>query len=122
MDAALATNTVLIMADSNFVNLCVDPSEYMARLKKLISEKGDSTSFFTITGRYGVQTTDQALIQIPVDDRNKTIFSQTLENSAMVFDELIVISIMPTDPFLCAAREVLTNANKTITQYRYQRK
>jgi len=40
----------------------------------------------------------------------------------MLFDELIVISINENDPFILAAKEVVTNVNKTYTLYRYPRK
>jgi hypothetical protein len=40
----------------------------------------------------------------------------------MMFDELLTITVSQNDPFLSTACEVVTNANKTITKYGYQRK
>jgi hypothetical protein len=122
MDLAQPSSIVLILADSNFINVCVDPNAYVGRLKDLLAKRADNAKVYTVSGRYGLSQVDQSIPIIQVDDRNKTIFSQTLENSAMIFDEMITVSIVPTDPFMTVAREVLTKVNKTITQYRYQRK
>lgn len=123
METAQSSNIVLVVADSNFLNLCKDPFEYITRLKTLLAERSKgAATLFTISGKYGVSNIDNSLPIIPVDDKNKTLFGQTLENATMMFDELLAISVSANDPFLNMAREVVTGANKTITQYKYQRK
>ena len=122
MELAQPSSIVLILADSNFINVCDNANAYVERLKELLSKRVNNMIIYTVSGRYGLSQVDKSIPVIEVDDRNKTIFSQTLENSSMVFDEMIAVSIVPTDPFMTVAREVLTKANKTITQYRYQRK
>lgn len=114
---------ILVLADSNFINLCKDPAAYVQLLKKRVVEmREDSATLYTVTGKYGIHNIDPTVPVLEINDRNKTLFSQTLENSTMLFDELIVISTNESDPFILAAKEVVTNVNKTSTQYRYPRK
>lgn len=115
-------NTVLVIVDTNFNNLCKDPQEYVSRLKVIFGKRGNNTRLVTVSGRYGLGAVDKSLSAISVDDKNKTLFGQTLENISMVFDELLIITINPSDPYLLAAKEVVTNSNKTITQYAYSRR
>lgn len=115
-------NTVLVIADSNFVNICKDPQDYVTRLKSIIAGRGKSTRLVTITGRYGLSNVDSSINAIQVEDKNKTLFGQHLENISMVFDELLIVTLNPTDPYVLAAKEVVTNSNKTITQYAYARR
>jgi len=116
-------SVILVLADSNFLNLCKDPVEYVQLLKERVAAmREDPTTLYTVTGKYGIHSVDASVPVLEINDRNKTLFSQTLENSTMLFDELIVISINDSDPFILAAKEVVTNVNKTSTLYRYPRK
>lgn len=123
MDVTPCASIILLVADSNFVNLCKDPAAYISLLKTRIIEKrqGDAL-LYTVTGKYGVSNIDNTIPTLDINDRNKTLFSQTLENSTMLFDELMVISINEHDPFIIAAQEVVTHASKTSTKYGYERK
>ena len=47
---------------------------------------------------------------------------QTLENNAPFIDELLILSVAPEDNYINAAREVMTQLNKSFTHYRYDRK
>lgn len=123
MEAVDGNSVVLLVADSNFVNLCNDPAGYVERLKNLINKRGDgNVQIMTISGRYGLSGVDKDIRVIEVDDKNKTLFGQHLENISMFFDELLVVTISPTDSYMLVAKEVVTNACKTFTQYGYQRK
>jgi hypothetical protein len=123
MDPIPCASIILVVADSNFVNLCKDPVEYVSLLKErvLIKRQGDAT-LYTVTGKYGISNIDKSIPTLDVEDRNKTLFSQTLENSVLFFDELMVISVNENDPFILAAKEVVTTASKTSTHYKYPRK
>lgn len=123
MDVTPCASIILLVADSNFVNLCKDPAAYISLLKARILEKrqGDAL-LYTVTGKYGVSNIDNTIPTLDINDRNKTLFSQTLENSTMLFDELMVISVNEHDPFIIAAQEVVTHASKTSTKYGYERK
>lgn len=112
---------ILLIADSNFKNLCEDPNEYVKRLKTLVSVN-KKVDFFTPAGRFGLSEIDSDLKTIEIEDRNKTIFTQTLENSSFIFDQFIIVSLFPQDPYMSGAREVATNCNKTFTQYGYTRR
>jgi hypothetical protein len=123
MDTEQCGNVVLVVADSNFINLCADPFAYMARLKEKLAERStEGLTMFTVSGKFGVGNIDDTIGVIPVDDKNKTVFGQTLENVTMLFDKLVTITISANDPFLSMACEVVTNANKPYTKYGYQRK
>lgn len=122
MEQVQSSSIILLLADSNFINVCVDAIAYVKLLRERLAQRGDHAKVYTVSGRYGLSQVDASIPVISVDDRNKTIFSQTLENSSMLFSEMIAVSIVPTDPYIHVARDVLTKANKNITQYRYQRK
>lgn len=124
MEPVESSTTILVVADSNFTNLCQDPQGYVKRLKERVAElRAGNTFLYTVSGRYGLSNVDGSLPVIEVNDRNKTLFSQTLENSSMFFDELMAISIaVENDQFIKSAREVVTSANKTFTHYKYPRK
>ena len=118
-----SSNIVLVVSDSNFMNLCKDPFEYITQLKTRLAERAKGAiTLFTVSGKYGLSNIDSTLPLIPVDDKNKTLFGQTLENATMMFDELLTITVSQNDLCLSTACEVVTNANKTITKYGYQRK
>mgnify|MGYP000959189736 CR=1 FL=1 len=115
--------SMLVIADSNFINLCKNPDEYMTRLKEALKKRREQgVDLYTVSGRYGLGNIDKELITIDVQDKNKTIFMQTLENNAPFFDELLILSVAPEDNYINAAREVMTQLNKSFTHYRYDRK
>jgi len=115
--------TILLVADRNFRNLCVDPQTYIEDLKERIPKlRQGIVTLCTVSGAYGLSSVDNTLPVIEVTDRNKTLFSQTLENSSILFDEMITISISDKDQFIAAARDVTTGMNKTYTTYKYRRR
>jgi len=123
MTPVQSSNVVLVVADSNFVNLCKDPAEYVTRLKKVLGERANgSVTVMTVSGKYGLGNVDETLGIIPVDDKNKTVFGQTLENMCTVFDELLAVTNSTNDSFISTAKEVVGNASKTITTFGYPRK
>jgi len=122
MTPVISSSVVLVVADSNFINLCKDPSEYLTRLRTILGKRSTNVTVMTVTGRYGVNSIDTAFKQLAVDDKNKTVFGQTLENVAGIVDELLVVTNTASDPFMSAAKEVLGNAQKTITTFGYERK
>lgn len=123
MEPIACASVILVLADSNFINLCKNPTEYIGLLKQRVMEarEGNAT-LYTVTGKYGINHIDSSVPTLEINDRNKTSFSQTLENSTMLFDELLIISINESDPYMLAAKEVSTTASKTSTHYRYERK
>jgi len=121
-----SSSVVLIVADTNFHNLCKDPAEYMTRLKAALAARADkmstAISLFTISGRFGLTKVDPEFAVIEIDDKNKTAFGQALENASILFEELVTITNTPDDPYMSMVREVATNTSKTMTHYRYERK
>lgn len=122
MTPVISSSVILVVADSNFVNLCKDPADYLTRLRTILGQRSTNVTVMTVSGRYGVNSIDTAFKQLTVDDKNKTVFGQTLENVAGIVDELLVVTNTASDPFMTAAKEVLGNAHKTITTYKYERK
>ena len=123
MEPIACASVILVLADSNFINLCKNPTEYIGLLKQRVMDaREDNVTLYTVTGKYGINHIDSSVPTLEINDRNKTLFSQTLENSTMLFDELLIISINETDPYMLAAKEVSTTASKTSTHYRYERK
>lgn len=116
------STVILVVADSNFINLCKDPFVYVKLLKDRVAQVHENSVIHTISGKYGIANIDPTIPVVDINDRNKTLFSQTLENSSMFFDELMAISTVDKDPYIESAKEVVTTANKTFTHYRYPRK
>lgn len=112
---------VLIIADSNFINICSNPEAAIEKLKSVLCKTRD-LCLYTVNGRYGLSQIDSEMPVSEIEDRNKTAFSQTLENTCVIFDEFIVLTNTPEDPYIIAAREVATSNNKTFTQYGYVRR
>lgn len=117
-------NNVLILTDSNFVNLCNDASAYISKLKTVMASKNpNGVNLYTVPGKYGVSNIDSEIAVFEdIDDKNKTLFQQTIENSSIMFDELLVVTLGANDNFLNGAKETVTLLNKAVTQYGYQRK
>jgi len=114
---------ILVVVESNFINLCRDPQDYVSNFKdKVVAMSDNKASLFTVTGRYGLTNVDNTIPAIDVMDKNKTMFRQMLENSSTLFDEVVVITSVPDDPYIESAREVATNTSKTFTRYGYPRK
>ncbi len=115
--------TVLVICDSNFVNLCDDPDAYMVRLRNVLRKRiGDNMNLVTVSGRYGMSNVDEELPTISVQDRNKTLFIQTVENAASSFDELQIVSTVDSDPFIEGVAESMSGLQKNITRYKYNRR
>lgn len=121
-----APSAVLVLADSNFMNLCKDPMEYLGRLKQALAKRAErlaiNISIFTASGKYGLGRIDESIPVIDIDDKNKTAFGQTLENASILFEELVVITNVPDDPYISMVREMAHNTSKIMTQYKYERK
>lgn len=123
MDPAEQRVNILVVVESNFINLCQNPQDYINNFKDKVCAKNDNkASLFTVSGRYGLTNVDKAIPAIDVMDKNKTMFRQMLENSSTMFDAVVAITSVPNDPYIESAREVATNTNKTFTQYGYPRK
>lgn len=122
MTPVQSSNVILVIADSNFGNLCKDVDDYVKRLHKVLSERQSAYTLMTVSGRYGLHAVDTSLTALPVDDKNKTVFGQTLENVSGLFDELLVLTNTVSDPYISVAKETMGNALKTVTTYGYTRK
>lgn len=111
---------ILVVVESNFINLCRDPQVYVSDFKdKVVAKSHNRASLFTVTGKYGLTNVDKTIPAIEVMDKNKTMFRQMLENSSTMFDEVVVLTSVPDDPYIESVREVATNTSKTFTRYGY---
>lgn len=119
---SMKTN-VLVLCDSNFINLCDDPYKYVSRLKEVLTPKyPEGLNIVTATGKYGLTNIDADLRAHEVEDKNKTVFGQSIENISGHFNELLLVTISGSDTFLEAAAEAASGQSKTITWFRYQRR
>ena len=116
--------SLLVIVDSNFINLCKDAKAYIERLKLVTQNRfgNKPINLYTVSGRYGINHIDETVISIEVNDKNKTVFTQTLENASLMFDELIVVSVVTGDSYIDGAKEIVSTLNKSCTHYRYERK
>lgn len=123
MQAEQFPTSLLVIADSNFVNICSDASAYVNKLKEnLAKRRANGVSLVTVPGKYGIANIDSSIPELDVDDKNKTSFVQTLENVSLLFDEMIVVSVADNDNYIVGAKETMTSLNKCFTHYRYARK
>jgi len=79
MTPVISSSVVLVVADSGFVSLCKNPIDYLTRLRTILGKRSTNVTVMTVSGRYGVSTIDEAFKALAVDDKNKTVFGQTLE-------------------------------------------
>lgn len=116
--------TILIVSDSNFKNLCDDPTSYVEKLYGILNNRYKvPIKIITVSGRYGLSAIDSNIETLDVEDRNKTLFTQTIENHAAVFDELQIISLSNiVDPFIEGVADAMSALQKNITRYSYKRK
>lgn len=115
--------TILVIADSNFKNLCDDPKSYIDKLYSVLKGRHDvPVSIVTVSGRYGLSDLDEGIGVLEVEDRNKTLFVQTIENAAANIDELQIVSLSESDPFIEGAAGMLSSLHKNITRYGYKRR
>lgn len=115
--------TVMVISDSNFHNLCDQPEQYIERLQKVIKSRlGENTRIVTVSGRYGLSKSTQDIESFSVEDRNKTLFVQTVENNVNYFDELVIVSITNMDPFIEGVAESMITHHKNTVRYSYKRK
>lgn len=122
MRADLPT-TVMVISDSNFHNLCDQPDEYVAKLQKVIKSRlGENTKITTIAGRYGLTKTVNEFDTFDIEDRNKTLFVQTIENNVNYFDELVIVSLTDKDPFIEGVADCMLTHHKNIVRYAYKRR
>lgn len=122
MRADLPT-TVMVISDSNFHNLCNLPEEYVSKLHKVIKNRlGENTRVVTVNGRYGLSKVNSDMTTYEVEDRNKTLFVQTIENNVNYFDELVIVSLTNTDPFIEGVADCMLNHHKNIVRYAYKRR
>lgn len=109
---------ILLVVDSGFYRLCTNPEGYITQLKFLITDnnKGDF-NLKTVTGRFGVK--DSEIEALEIEERNKTVFVQTIENLSFQCDELVVVSIASADPYLDSLINALTAKHTCIRRYKY---
>lgn len=116
-------NSILILADNGFVNLCNDPHAYIKHLKQVLFNRlGNDALLNTIKGKYGLSNLDSELNVLPTEDKNKTLFIQSIELLKNQINELLIISLVETDPYLEGVANSLGDLGVTITRYKYIRK
>lgn len=117
--------SIMVVADSNFENICNDSEAYINKLKAALQKRiGENLKLHTVTGRYGLDNYTGVFEVHEIDSKNKTSFIFSLENLAKadVFDELLILSIVDTDPYLNGVKTKITECEKTLSQYGYIRK
>lgn len=115
--------TLLVVADSNFHNLCSDPVGYLNNLNTVLSKLyGKDTAIISVTGKYGLSSAMPGIECLEVDSKNKTSFVHSVENKTDLFDDLLIISLVATDQYLEGLATSMTEKHKTIIRYKYHRK
>lgn len=113
------SKNILIIFDSGFKNLCKDPEDYLTRLKALLRTMSSNSVFHTVSGKHGYQG-DNELNVLEIEDKNKTMFVQTIENLSDQTDELVIVSIVESDPFIDALMNNLDERHVCIRRYKYE--
>lgn len=112
----------LVITDGIFGNKCDDSAAYVARLKlKLAENKSRETVLVSVVGNRGICDIDSSIEALDLDTKNKTQFTQSMENNVTLFDELLIIK-SADDMFLSGARQTATELNKPFFMFGYARK
>lgn len=119
---SLKTN-VLVLCDSGFIHLCDNPYDYVTKLKDVLAKRyPDGVNVITVGGKFGLSNVDADMKALEVEDKNKTVFGQSIENISGHFNEMILATISGYDAFLDAASEAASAQSKTIMWYKYVRR
>lgn len=112
----------LVITDGVFEKQCTDAKQYVSDLKaKLALSTTRDIEVVSITTNRGICDLDVTIPALDMDAKNKTTFVQSLENSALLFDEMLIIK-NSDDPFLSSAYQCVTSLGKPIYVYGYVRK
>lgn len=119
----IETCNILIIADYEFKNDNVDKEKYIPKLYEVINKKHSNKNIIlkTVTGRYTLGL-DLNLKLIEVDDRNKTSFVKSLNDSIDKIDEVIMITNFPKEPFLETLQNQLNENGIGMSIYGYETK
>lgn len=112
----------LVVTDGIFEKQCDDPIAYIAKLKDNINKNAFKfVELVSFEGSHGICGVDSTIASLDLDTKNKTAFIQSLENNSALFDELIIIRIAE-DTFVNGAKQSVTEMNKPIYTFGYNRK
>lgn len=114
-------HNVLIISDHGFEHRIHNLKEYSQKLLEFIVKrtKGKSLSFKTVSGKYmfypncGIPT-------IEIEDRTKTVFTNSIIDNLGKIDEIIIITNHPDEPFLESLQNKIGEVKKSLTIYSYQ--
>ncbi|UYE93560.1 hypothetical protein [Shewanella phage FishSpeaker] len=114
--------SVLLLADKSFMRRCLNPDEYLVKLKQyFVTNKGEDVCLYTPSSMYNLSFDGVKFVDF--ECQNKTSFVYSLENTINMYDECYIISQQDTsDPYLDGAREIMTAHNKSITGLGYKLK
>lgn len=112
-------HVALIICDIDFKNTVNDFKAYKEKLFNFVicKEEGKQVEFATVTGKYSFK---EDLKEIPIDDKNKTIFVRSISDYLSKIDEVIIISNYRHEAFLEPLKNQLSEESIPTTLFSYE--
>lgn len=110
--------SVLVICEPPFLSGCKDTQAYHNKLDKFLHQRAGESKLrcVSVTGNYGLPYENN----IEVDDRNKTSFIRSLDDSLLQFDEIVIITNFEKDPYIDALSTRAAELSKSFTIYGYE--
>lgn len=112
-------HVALIICDVDFKDNVNDFKTHKDKLFNFITKKedGKEVEFATVTGRYSFK---ENLREIPIDDKNKTVFVRSISDYLSKIDEVIIISNYRHETFLEPLKNQLSEESIPTTLFSYE--
>lgn len=110
--------SVLVICERDFSQRGKDCDSYITKLNGFLTTRAGESTYrpVTVSGNYGLPF--ETIID--VDDRNKTSFIRSLDDSLQQFDEIVIITNFENDPYIEALSNRAAELSKTFTIYGYE--
>lgn len=112
--------SVLVIVEPDFIHKAKDQHDYLARLTSFLTKRaGDNKlRMVTVQGKYACPGLDQQ----PTDDKNKTVFVKSIDEYLSQLNEIVFIANFESDAFIEAVAAKATEAEKSTTIYKYEKR
>lgn len=119
IDFAKPDYTVLLICDDTFHTSVREANTYIEKLLRFLSAKEQHNTLIlkTISGRYGLKND---LPEIPVQDKNRRLFVNSVADYLEEIDEVIFITNYPRDHYLLGLITLLKDEQKPTGVYSYE--
>lgn len=111
--------SVLVICEPDFSHRAKDCDGYLAKLEGFLTKRAGDRKYrpVTVSGNYGIGPLET---KIDIDDRNKTSFIRSMDDSLLQFDEIVIITNFESDPYIDSLSNRAAELSKSFTIYGYE--